>query len=145
MIIKTITIRGTNNNNNNNNNNLWDRVTLGCVSSNSYGSLMLCTLSTCNQTLLSMIIQRPSDKFLTFLYLIKRLNPAKRVKILIKTSGKCTHVQIVIGIFWKGFHYRPVVVISNSASIVTFPSQISDGVKRNLFVLIDKHLRKQKH
>lgn len=47
--------------------------------------------------------------------------------------------------FWKGFHNIPVVVISNSASIVTFPSQISNGVKRNLFVLIDKHLRKQKH
>lgn len=73
-------MRGTTNNNNNNNNNLRDRVTLGCVSSNSYGSLMLCTLSACNQTLLSMIIQRPSDKFLTFLYLIKRFKSRQKGK-----------------------------------------------------------------
>ena len=38
--------------------------------------------------------------------------------------------------------YKPVIIVCNSASIVTLPGEIGKSIKWNLFVLIDEHLER---
>lgn len=39
--------------------------------------------------------------------------------------------------------YQPISLVSDSSSIVTLPGEVSQSFQRNIFVVIQKHLRNE--